>query len=333
MFNRKRVYLPLILLAIISIGTCGFMTIEGWSFLDSLYMTIITLTTIGYSEVHTISQNGQIFNIFLIIIGVGTATFSFSTIVTEIASVDFEKIRRGKMIKKIRDMEGHTIVCGFGRMGEVICKRLSEYGTKFVVIEKRANLIEELKKNNFLYVEGDAANDDHLIEAGIKRAKVLVSVIDNDSDGLYVALASRSMKKDLFIIVRANEEKAKKRMLRAGADRVILPFVMSGHKVAETVINPSTEDLFDITNDDEESRESRIQLADLFVNKSSKLNGQSLEQMGPSLDNLIIIGIKDKEDKFIFKPKSDYRFKEGDCLIAMGPLKDYEAAKTELFLS
>ena len=306
------------------------MIIEGWSFLDSLYMTIITLTTIGYSEVHTISENGQIFNIFLIIIGVGTATFSFSTIVTEIASIDFEKRRRIKMIKKIESMEGHTIVCGFGRMGEVICKRLSEYGTRFVVIEKRPSLVEELKKSGYLYVEGDAANDDHLIEAGVKKAKVLVSVIDNDSDGLYVALASRSMRKDLFIIVRANEEKAKKRMIRAGANRVILPFVMSGHKVAETVINPSTEDLFDITNDDE--RDRKIQLADLFVNKNSKLNGKCLKQIGSLFSNLIIIGIRDKEDGFSFKPKSTYIFKEGDCLIAMGPLKDYQDAKEKLML-
>ena len=122
-------------------------------------------------------------------------------------------------------------------------------------------------------------------------------------------------------------------MIRAGANKVILPFVMSGHKVAETVINPSTEDFFDITNNDPKVGEQKIQLADLIVNKESKLNGQSLKQVGALFNNLIIIGIKDKQENFIFKPKSSYLFQEGDCLIAMGPQKDYDAAKVQFLLS
>ena len=236
------------------------------------------------------------------------------------------------MKKQIAQMTDHTIVCGFGRMGEVICRKLDEYKNNFVVIEKRPNLIEELKKKNYLYIEGDAANDDQLVEAGIKNAKALVSVIDNDSDGLYISLAARSMNKDLFIIVRANEVKAKKRMIRAGANKVILPFVMSGEKVADTVINPATEDLFDITNDKECLSENKILLADLIVTKDSKLNGRNLAEIGKQLKDLIIIGIKDQDSQFIFKPGAQHVFKAGDCLIAMGPKKDYNNAKIELNL-
>ncbi|MGB0454991.1 MAG: potassium channel family protein [Bacteriovoracaceae bacterium] len=329
---KAKLTLFCILIALTLVGTIGFMTIEGWTFLESLYMTIITLTTIGYGEVKPLSEIGKIFNILLMCIGVGMATFTLTRFMAEILSIDFDKRRRAKMNKEVKKLSGHTIVCGFGRMGTVICQKLSHYGTPFVVIEKRPSLIEELKKTNYLFIEGDAANDDHLVEAGVQSAKALVSVIDNDSDGLYIALAGRSLNEKLFIIVRANEAKAKKRMIRAGANKVILPFIMSGQKVADTIMNPATEDLFDITEDVTKAEGSKIQLADLFVTKSSNLNGQTLKDMGDQLKNLIIIGIKDDQNDFTFKPDSTYQFKEGDCLIAMGPKKDYEEAKSKLHL-
>ena len=332
MLLKNRFHLILILLSVVLIGSFGYMLIEGWSFFDSFYMTIITLTTIGYQELRPLSFERRVFNVFMIITGVGTVTYSIGAIISDVTSIDFEKKRRLKMIKKIEGFENHTIVCGYGRMGEVICNKLSRHNNLFVVIEKRPALIDELKKTNYFYLEGDAANDDCLVQAGIKRAKVLVSVIDNDSDGLYVALAGRSMNEKLFIIVRANEEKAKIRILSAGANKVILPYIMSGQKVAETVLNPATEDLFDITDDSQIAEENKILLADLIIKQESLLNGKSLEEMGERLKNLIVIGIKNKNHDFIFKPSSDHIFKQGDCLIAMGPKKDYEAAKESLLL-
>ncbi|MDH5415594.1 MAG: potassium channel family protein, partial [Flavobacteriaceae bacterium] len=310
----------------------GFMQIEGWSFLDSLYMTVITLTTIGYHEVQALSDTGKVFNLVLIMFGVGTVTFSITKIISDITSIDFRTRRREKMKKKIESMSGHTIVCGYGRMGEVICKRLAEYNIDFVVIERDPGLIEELNKSNYLHIDGDAANDDHMLEAGIERAKSLVSVIDNDSDGLYIALAARSINPHLFIIVRANEEKARKRILRAGANKVILPFVMSGNKVADTVINPATEDLFDITSAKECDPKEKIELADLIVRESSTITGKTLNEVGPLMPNLLIIGIKNDDEGFEFKPGSTHVFQAGECLIAMGPRKDYENAKAVLNL-
>jgi len=328
---KKRLLIPAILILTFVLGTSGFMIIEGWDFEDSLYMTVLTLTTVGYEEVHHLSSAGRYFNMFMLLLGVATATFALTRIITDIASIDFDQRRRSKMKKKIAELKDHTIVCGFGRMGEVICKRLSEYHNNFVVIEKRPALIEELKKTKHLYVEGDAANDDNLYEAGIEKAKVLVSVIDNDSDGLYIALAGRSINPKLFIIVRSNDEKAKKRIIRAGANRVVLPFVMSGEKVANNVINPATEDLFDFT-DGPDGEDQKIQLADLFVNEESLIKNKSLDEVGEKLSNLIIIGIKNQDNSFNFKPGSKYIFQKGDCLIAMGPQKDYIDAKRNLKL-
>jgi voltage-gated potassium channel len=200
------------------------------------------------------------------------------------------------------------------------------------VIEKRPAIIAELEKTPYLYIEGDASNEEILLEAQIEKAKVLVSVIDNDSDGLYTSLAGKSMNPNLFIIARATENQAKKRMLRAGADRVILPFVMSGLKVAECVLNPAVEDLFDISGMQEQD-EDKIQLADLFVTENSRLVNLTLSSIGEQLGNLIVVGVKNKDNEFQFKPGSSYVFKEGDCIITLASKKTYDEARLRFRLS
>lgn len=228
------------------------------------------------------------------------------------------------MEKKVSEFEGHTIVCGFGRMGEIICKKLQEEGIKFVVIEKRESNASVLENLGYDYILGDAAHDDILKKAGTEKAKVLVSVIDNDSDGLYIALAGRSFKKDIQIIIRANEPNAQRRMIRAGADKVVLPYVMSGLKVAETVINPAVEDFLSIKGlQGNGIEEDLIQLADLFVTKDSKIINKPLSEIGPEIKEVIIVGVRKPNRKFIFNPRGDYIFEEGDCLIAMGDQESY----------
>lgn len=179
---------------VVLLGSFGYQYIEGYSFIDAVYMTVITLTTTDFGEVQPLG------------------------------------------------------LYGFGRMGPIICKRLYEKGIQFVVIEKNPHLISQLQKTDYFFIEGDAANDENLVKAGIEKAKFLVSVIECDADGLYIALAGRSFNPDLQITVRTNEANAERRMKRAGANKVILPFLMSGMKVAEYVINPNFEDLFQIPN-------------------------------------------------------------------------------------
>jgi len=326
---KRFIPILLFLFGLILLGTFGFVTIEGWSFFDALYMSVITLTTVGYKEVHDLSHEGRVFNLFLILLGVGGVTYAISKIVSEIMNIDFEERRRKRMQKRIDRLKNHTIVCGYGRMGEVICKELAHHHINFVVIEQREALVHELKKTPYFFIEGDAANDDNLISAGIERANVLVSAVNNDSDGLYIALAGRSLNPSLFIIVRANEQKAKAQILRAGANKVILPFIMSGHKVAESVINPAVEDLFDLTGAQKDD-ENKIQLADLFITETCSMRNASLADLGPQMQDLIIVGVRNKEEGFLFKPESSYQFKEGDCLITMGPRRSYKKAIEQL---
>jgi len=322
--------LPLFLL--ILVGTLGFYSIENWSIFDSLYMTVTTLTTVGYQEIHSLSKAGKIFNMLLILLGAGAVTYSISVLITEITSYDFKARRKIKMNKKINNLKNHTIVCGYGRMGEVVCKELSKSGIEFIVIEKRQDLIKELEKTDFLFIDGDAAADENLIQAKIEMASVLVSAIDNDPDGLYITIVGKSINPNLFIVTRANDLNAKKRMLRAGANKVVLPFVMTGQKVAESVINPAVEDIFDLTGV-QEKNSKKIQLADLFVTNDSIIKDFSIRDKGEMFKELIIIGVRDFSNEFHFRPKSSYIFKEGDCLVTMGPVTAYEQAKTDLGLS
>ena len=334
MNNKFSGYLGVValLIGLIFTGTFGYRTIEGWSFLNSLYMTVITLTTVGYSEIAPLSDAGKYFNMGLILSGVTTMTYAGSVIVSNITSIDFDKRRKKKMQKRIDQLKKHTVICGFGRMGEVICDELHQNQIDFVVIEKRPELVKRLNEKGYLYIDGDAAHDDELVASGVERARVLVSAIDNDSDGLYIALAGRTMNKDLYITVRANDLKARSRILRAGADRVILPHVMSGKKVAECVINPAVEDFFDLSGGGSRG-EDKLQLADLFVTKKSMVFNKSIKDMGDDLKDLIIVGIKDDKNEFQFKPSSDYLFQDGDCIITMGSTSNYKLAQTKLGLS
>ncbi len=311
---------------IVFLGSLGYYFIEDYSVLDAIYMTVITLTTTGFGEVVPLTANGKIFTMGLLLVGMGIVTFSISSIISYIFSIDFSIKRREKMEKKISNFKNHTIVCGYGRMGEIICKKLSEEGVSFVVIEQRENLIRMLEKAKYFYIEGDASSDENLEKAGVQNAKVLVSVIDSDSDGLYITLSAKSYNPDIHIIARANEQNAKKRMLRAGANKVILPFVMSGLKVAESIINPAVEEFLSL---EEFKDESALNLGDLHVVADSTIVGKSIKDIGSKAANLIIVGVRKNKESFLFYPKGKYQFELGDCIIVLGKREDYIKMKDE----
>lgn len=333
--NKKKIlYNVLKISAFIAVivltGSLGYYFIEGYSPLDAVYMTIITLTTTGFQEVVPLSPQGKIFTMGLLLIGMGIVTYSISSIATYIFSIDFSIRRREKMEKKISQFKKHTIVCGYGRMGEIICKKLNDEGVPFVVIEKRESLIKMLQTAKFPYIEGDASNDDNLEKAGITKAKVLVSVIDSDSDALYITLAARSFNPKIHIIARANEQNAKKRMIRAGANKVILPFVMSGLKVAESIINPAVEEFLSI---EEIQNEGSVHLGDFFITHESTVVNKTIKEVGSQIDKVIIVGVKKQDHSFIFSPRGDYTFETGDCIIIMGEQDDFLNMKKEFNLS
>lgn len=326
--------ISLFIITIVGSGTLVYANLEDMELFDALYFSVITLTTTGYGDVVPKTPEGKRFTIYMLLMGVGALTYSISTILSYIASIDFTQRRRMKMEKKISNLEGHTIVCGYGRMGEIICKRLRDEGVRFVVIEKRDQLLTKVEELGYNHIVGDAAHDEILLKAGVEKAKVLVSVIDDDSDGLYIALAGRSFNKDMQIIVRANEKSAEKRILRAGADKVVLPYVMSGLNVAESVLNPAVEDFLSIKGmKGSHGEEVPIQLADLYVSEASDIIGKKLEDVGPTIEKMIIVGVRKPNNKFVFNPRGDYVFEEGDCMIAMGDQESYCSTRDRYHLT
>ena len=330
MENNKIIIPIAMVIVVILLGTVGYSIIENWNLIDSFYMTIITLTTTGFGEVKPLSTEGRLFTTILIFVGVSIVAYVASTTMSTMFLDNFQYRRRKKMEKQISKLKGHTIICGYGRMGKVICEELMKSTKNIVVIEQDVKHIQELEESKIMWLGGNAAQDDILIKAGIANAKVLVSMIDNDADGLYLTLAARSFNPNIFLIIRANHEQAKTRIMRAGADKVVLPFVMSGKKVAQSVLNPNVEDLLDITGINDDDDKDRLQIVDINIKDGQDLIGKSLRNCGFKRQGLIIVGIKKIDGSFEFAPSADYHFNNGDCLIALGTKESYEEVITLL---
>jgi voltage-gated potassium channel len=312
------------LLALLTgVGTLGYRIIERWNWLDAFYMTIITLTTTGFKEVHPMSDEGRILTIVLIIFGMGTVIYSINYFFNLLISIDFKERRRRKMEKAITKLEGHTIICGYGRMGQVMAAELHGAMENIVIIENNEKTVELLKQTEYFWISGDATHDDTLKQAGVEKANVIVSMVDNDSDGLYISLAARTLNPKIHIVIRANNEDAQKKMMRAGANKVFLPTIMSGKRVAQNILNPAVEDFLEITSV-HLKKDEQLQLVDIDVNEKTQLVGKNLSNCGIKREGLIIVGIKKSNNKFIFAPSSVYPFENGDCLIALGTSKSYE---------
>jgi voltage-gated potassium channel len=291
--------------------------VEGWNFLDSLYMTIITITTVGYREIHGLSSTGRIFTIFLIVGGVGTVLYALSTSARIILEGELKDIfGRRKLEKKIKDLYDHYIVCGYGRMGKIICRELKAEGVKLVVIDKDPRMLEE--KEDILFLIGDAAHDNTLKEGGVERAKGLISVLSTDAENLFVVLSARGLNPNLLIIARAAEEDSEQKLLRGGATKVISPYHIGGLRMAHTVLKPTVVDFIEFAT---KSGNIELQMQEIAIQEGSNLIGMTLEQCGIGRDlGAIIVAIKQSTGDTKFNPTFRSTLKAGDTLIALGEI-------------
>ena len=316
-FQTKMIQVLALIAFIIAFGTVGYIVVEGWSFLDSIYMTIITITTVGYREIHGLSSKGRIFTIFLIVGGVGTVLYALSTGARIILEGELKDIfGRKKLEKKIKDLYDHYIVCGYGRMGKIICRELKAEGVKFVVIEKDPRMLEE--KEDILSLIGDATRDNTLKEAGVERAKGLISVLSTDAENLFVVLSARGLNPNLLIIARAAEEDSEQKLLRGGATKVISPYHIGGLRMAHTVLKPTVVDFIEFAT---KSGNIELQMQEIAVQEGSSLIGLTLEQCGIGRDlGVIIVAIKQSTGDTKFNPTFRSTLKAGDTLIALGEI-------------
>ncbi|NVN90592.1 MAG: potassium channel protein [Desulfuromonadales bacterium] len=307
----------IILLLLVSAGTVGFVTIEHWRFLDALYMTVITLGTVGFKEVHDLSDTGKVFTMTLIVVGVSVLGY----IVGSLAQIMFEGqiqrvIGRKKVEKKIDALHGHYIICGFGRIGSLICKEFFSHKLPFVVVEKNMDTIEKIDEDGYLHMKGDATQDETLLKAGIKRAKGLISVVTSDSENVYITLTARGLNADLFILARSSEDGSDIKLKRAGASKVISPYIIGGTRMAQSILRPNVIDFIEIATG---SGHLDLQMEEINIPSHSLFSGETLVSSGFRKETgVIIIGIKKSHGKMVFNPDSQTRIDASDTLIVLG---------------
>ncbi len=322
---RKRAILSISLVLIVLItGTAGYSTIEGWPLFDSFYMTVITLSTIGYQELHPLSQAGRTFTLFLVFFGVGVVAYVVNNGIKVVFEGEIQRsLGRYKLEKKLSRMKKHFIVCGYGRMGQIICKELKAHGMPYVVIEKEPHEVDADERNVFIF--GDATRDDLLKKAGIERAKGLISVLSTDAQNLFVVLSARELNPDLLIVARAGEEGSEQKLLRAGADRVVSPYHIGGLRIAHTVLKPAVVDFLEFAT---RSGNIELQMEEVDVQEGSEIAGKTIHESGVGRNlGVIIVAIKRKEGDMKFNPVHNTKIHAGDTLIAIGEvskLKDLE---------
>ncbi|MEW5746987.1 MAG: potassium channel protein [Nitrospirota bacterium] len=315
--RRRLIFALMLIVLIIAFGTAGYMGIEGWDFLDALYMTIITLTTVGYREIHALSPQGIAFTIMLIIGGVGTVLYALSTGAKIVLEGELQELfGRRRVEKRIKELKDHYIVCGFGRMGRIICRELKEKKVRFIVVEKQHDIAQE--SDDLLIIEGDATQDDTLRDAGIERARGLISVLPTDAENLFVVLSARGMNPGLLIVARAGEEGSEQKLLRAGANRVISPYHIGGLRIAHTVLKPAVVDFIEFAT---KSGNIDLQMEEITIKEGSRLVGLSLDECGIGRElGIIIVGIRRASGEMKFNPTFRTTIKAGDTLIALGEI-------------
>jgi voltage-gated potassium channel len=303
------------LLVVISGGTLGYMLVEGWNFSDSLYMTIITVTTTGYEEVHPLTAQGQIFTLILVVLSFATVIYIGSTgIQILIESKIFKRLR---MQKKIEELSNHYIVCGFGRMGSHICKELKQANVPFVVIDSNPDSIEKLEESGYLFDGADATRDSTLRSVGVEKAKGLVAVLSSDAENVFATLSAKYLNPNIFVVARAIEFDTESKLLKAGADRVVKPYELGGVRMAEILLRPGVMDFIDVVARD---KKIDLEIEEITVREGSAMHKKTLAELPLRSElNIIIVAIQNEEKElFVYNPKSDTIVDEGNKLIAIG---------------
>jgi voltage-gated potassium channel len=330
---RHLAYIAAALLLLVTIGTFGFHFIEGWSYFDGFYMVLITFTTIGYQEVHTLSHAGRWFNIFLIVCGVSLMFLLIGTLTQALLEFELRSFfGRRKMEREISRLQDHYIICGAGRVGRSVAREFAGRPVPFVVIESNEPKLAKYAAENWLSIIGDATQESILREARIEQAIGLIAATTTDATNTYIVLTARSLNPELKIIARASEENAEKHLLTAGANSVVSPYSFAGHRIAQSFLRPNVLDFIDSATLHQHLGMD-LEIAEIVVPGHSRFDGESLADSKIRHDlGVIVLAIKRGGDMRM-NPTHDEVMHAGDYLIVMGEPKalrklEQEAAVT-----
>jgi len=303
------------LLVLFMIGTAGYSLLEGWPWMDGLYMTFITLSTIGFQEIHTLSDTGRLFTLALGITGIGLLTF----VVARSAQFLFasERLRERRIMTQISELSGHYIICGYGRVGQRLAEDLQAANKPFVVVDIADEEIETLREEEILHVQGNAEEEEVLTQAGIDRAHGLILTLPTDSSNVFVALTARQMKDDLFILARTVDHDNRNKLLHAGANKVIAPSEVGADRMAQVILRPNVDQFMEQVL---HANALSLQIEEVEVHPSAPLAGQSLAESNFRQQfDAVVIGIMDPNTgEMIFNPPPSERIEPGDILIVLG---------------
>lgn len=306
-----------LLLATIAFGTGGYVMFEDMSLFEAFYMTLITISTVGFSEVRPLSDIGRAITIIIIILGISLLTYTLGQVARIFVEGELRNILgRRKLEKQIADLKNHYIICGYGRIGAIIASELLEAEIPIVVLEQAPERIASLEADNILYLQRDATSDDALVEAGIARAIGLITVVNSDANNVFISLSAKELRPDIFILARASDESNVSKLRRSGATKVVCPYQIGGKRMAEIIHKPTVMDFLEQAMVDETLD---LQIEEVAISESSSIKDASI--MGSRLRakyGVIIVAMKRKCGKMIFNPGPEETFLVGDVLVVIG---------------
>ena len=329
MIKNKKFLIIIYFISLIIIGSLGYYYIGGsdWTLLDSLYMTIITLASVGYGEVHELDNLGKIWSILLIIFGVTGVGALFRTINEEF--IQSQLFWKKKMKKTISKLKNHYVICGYGRMGAVIAKELSDKGKKFVIIDHSEEKIEIIRENGMLCLQGDATSEETLKSAGIDKASGVAVVLDTDQDNLFVTMSIKTVYPDTFLLSRCSRKENQSKLIRAGANKVINPYISGGHRMAEILIKPQVEDSISVVS----PKDSKVNLTidEISLTGVQKYNGVTIKESEiRNKFDVSIVGIMKSNGNSIINPSSDEVLNTDQTIILIGEVEKMDRFKEQL---
>ena len=314
----------LLLVAVVTVGTVGYMVFEGWGFLDAFYMTVISITTAGYNEVRQLDTSGRLWTMLVLVSGIGILFYGIVAFVELAVGGTIQKyLGRRRMDSRISKLKDHYVLCGYGRVGRQVAEELAQEGVSFVVIEKDDGNAEECAEHGYLELLGDALEDEVLEAANVRRAKALITALDSDAANVFITLSARKMNPDLFIVSRSDSDKSAAKLEIAGADRTLSPYSVGGRRLASMATQPSVVDFLDVVS--RGNREIEFRLEEFLVDKNSPLAENTIgelnvfEQTGARI--LAIIG---ENRQFTTNPTAEKQISTGDTLIVLGTPEQVE---------
>jgi len=315
--SRHLIISILLMVLILVFGTVGYMMLEGWRMIDSLYMTIITLTTVGYTEINPLSEAGRVFTILLIMLGVGLFLYVAGAVVQFMVEGQIRILfGRRRLDRQIGQLKDHYIVCGYGRIGRVLARKLVQKPMDLVIIEKNRDLIPVMEADRVLFISGSATEEANLIKAGIHNAKGLVAVLATDTDNVFLVLTARQLNPELFIMARATEEESRITLQAAGASKVESPYDIGAASMAQRIIRPTVTSFLDLAF---AYRRPDIQMEEIPIGPASELVDVMLKDSGIRQKyKLILIAIKKSDGEMIFNPSFKTILRAGDTVVAVG---------------